>query len=422
MLYQIYAMTVKDFKVMMKDRGAMVVLFILPVIFIFVMTSAGTGGVSDDDRPMQILVVNEDSGVLANEAISELNKLDGMRLIESIDGQIVTPTTADELIVTGSYRVAVIFPAEFSAQIVAAATDAKAETAVVTFVVDPALDTRFLAPIQGSVVGYIERTAATAQAPVRIEAAFGEMAETVPAEQAPFVTQVGEMFVAGMEGQETAVSNNGVSFEQISPAGYEAVEYPTAEEQNVPAYTLFGVFFIMQAMATGLLKERQEGTFRRLLAAPLPRVAMLLGKVIPYYLINLIQVALMFGIGVLVFDMSLGVYPFGLVLVTMAASAASTGLGLMLASVSKTPEQAGSLAALLSVALAAVGGMFMPRFAMPEFMQTMALFTPHAWALEGFQDVIVRGLGITAVLNEVAVLMLFALAFFAISLWRFRFD
>ena len=422
MLYQIYAMTVKDFKVMMKDRGAMVVLFILPVIFIFVMTASGMGGTSDDDRPMQILVVNEDQGALADEAIAELNGLDGMRLIETEDGQAITPTTADELIVAGSYRVAVIFPADFSAKIVAAATDAEAETAVVTFVVDPALDTRFLAPIQGSVVGYIERTAATAQTPVRIEAAFGEMAEAVPEAQAPFVTQVGEMFVAGMESQETAVVNSGISFEQISPAGYEVVEYPTAEEQNVPAYTLFGVFFIMQAMATGLLKERQDGTFRRLLAAPLPRTAMLIGKVIPYYLINLIQVALMFGIGVFVFDMSLGTHPFGLVLVTMAASGASTGLGLMLASVSKTPEQAGSLAALLSVALAAIGGMFMPRFAMPEFMQTMALFTPHAWALEGFQDVIVRGLGVTAVLNEVAVLLLFSAIFFAVALWRFRFD
>lgn len=423
MLYQIYAMTVKDFKVMMKDRGAMVVLFILPVIFIFVMTSAGTGGVPDDDRPMQILVVNEDSGVLANEAIAELNGLEGMDLIESVEGKTVTPTTADELIVAGSYRVAVVFPADFSAQILAAATDAGAETAVVTFIVDPALDTRFLAPIQGSVVGYIERTAATAQTPVRIEAAFGDMAAQFPAEQAPFVTQIGDLFVEGMvASQKTAVPNRGVSFEQTSPAGYEVVEYPTTEEQNVPAYTLFGVFFIMQAMATGLLREREDGTFRRLLAAPISRMAMLVGKVIPYYLINIIQVGLMFAIGVLVFDMSLGVHPFGLVLVTMAASAASTGLGLMLASVSRTPAQAGSLAALLSVALAATGGMFLPRFAMPEFMQTLALFTPHAWALEGFQDVIVRGLGITAVLNEVAVLLLFASTFFAISLWRFRFD
>lgn len=422
MLYQIYAMTVKDFKVMMKDRGAMVVLFILPVIFIFVMTASGMGGSSDDDRPMQILVVNEDQGALADEAVAELNGLEGMRLIESVEGQTVTPTKVDELIVAGTYPVAVIFPTNFSEQILATAIDTKAETAVVTFVVDPALDTRFLAPIQGSVVGYIERTAATAQTPVRVEAAFGDMAEAVPAEQAPLVTQLGEMFVAGMESQETAVINSGVQFEQISPAGYEVVEYPTAEEQNVPAYTLFGVFFIMQAMATGLLKERQEGTFRRLLAAPLPRMAMLIGKVIPYYLINLIQVALMFAIGIFVFDMSLGAHPLGLVLVTMAASAASTGLGLMLASVSKTPEQAGSLAALLSVALAAIGGMFMPRFAMPEFMQTMALFTPHAWALEGFQDVIVRGLGITAVLNEVAILLLFSSIFFAVALWRFRFD
>lgn len=423
MLYQIYAMTVKDFKVMLKDRGALIVLFIMPVIFIFVMTSAGSGGVVNDDQPLEILVVNEDSGGLAAQAISDLNELDGMQLIEEVDGRSLTKPAADELIVEGEYSVAVWFPANFSDQILAAAMDASVETAVVTFIVDPALDARFLAPVQGSVVGFIERTVASAQAPVQIEAAFDEMAGAFPAQQAPLVTQVGELFVDGMvNGQDADESNSGVSFAQVSPAGYEVVEYPTSEEQNVPAYTLFGVFFIMQVMATGLLQERQDGTFRRLLAAPLPRTAMLIGKVLPYYLINIIQVALMFAIGVFVFGMGLGNHPLGLILVTLAAAAASTGLGLMLASLSRTPEQAGGLAALLSVGLAAIGGMFMPRFAMPEFMQTLALLTPHAWALEGFQDVIVRGLGITAVFNELLVLGLFALVFFIISVWRFRFE
>lgn len=423
MLYQIYAMTVKDFKVMLKDRGALIVLFIMPVIFIFVMTSAGSGGVVNDDQPLEILVVNEDSGELADQAIADLNELEGMQLIEAVNGRSLTKPAADELIVEGEYSVAVWFPANFSDQILAAAMDASVETAVVTFIVDPALDARFLAPVQGSVVGFIERTVASAQAPVQIEAAFDEMAGAFPAQQAPLVTQVGELFVDGMvNGQDADESNSGVSFAQVSPAGYEVVEYPTSEEQNVPAYTLFGVFFIMQVMATGLLQERQDGTFRRLLAAPLPRTAMLIGKVLPYYLINIIQVALMFAIGVFVFGMGLGNHPLGLILVTLAAAAASTGLGLMLASLSRTPEQAGGLAALLSVGLAAIGGMFMPRFAMPEFMQTLALLTPHAWALEGFQDVIVRGLGITAVFNELLVLGLFALVFFIISVWRFRFE
>lgn len=423
MLYQIYAMTVKDFKVMLKDRGALIVLFIMPVIFIFVMTSAGSGGVVNDDQPLEILVVNEDSGELADQAIADLNELEGMQLIEAVNGRSLTKPAADELIVEGEYSVAVWFPANFSDQILAAAMDASVETAVVTFIVDPALDARFLAPVQGSVVGFIERTVASAQAPVQIEAAFDEMAGAFPAQQAPLVTQVGELFVDGMvNGQDADEFNSGVSFAQVSPAGYEVVEYPTSEEQNVPAYTLFGVFFIMQVMATGLLQERQDGTFRRLLAAPLPRTAMLIGKVLPYYLINIIQVALMFAIGVFVFGMGLGNHPLGLILVTLAAAAASTGLGLMLASLSRTPEQAGGLAALLSVGLAAIGGMFMPRFAMPEFMQTLALLTPHAWALEGFQDVIVRGLGITAVFNELLVLGLFALVFFIISVWRFRFE
>ena len=150
----------------------MVVLFILPVIFIFVMTSAGSGGVADGDQPLEILVVNEDSGELADKAIADLNEQEGMRLIEAIDGRSLTKSAADELIVNGAYGVAVWFPENFSDQILDAATDSSAETAVVTFIVDPAMDSRFLAPVQGSVKGFIERTVATAQAPVQIEAAF----------------------------------------------------------------------------------------------------------------------------------------------------------------------------------------------------------------------------------------------------------
>ena len=80
------------------------------------------------------------------------------------------------------------------------------------------------------------------------------------------------------------------------------------------------------------------------------------------------------------------------------------------------------LALLFAITLAALGGVMVPTFIMPAFMKTLSLFTPHAWALAGYHDVIMRGLGVQAVLRETGVLLAFACAFFAVALWRFRFN
>ncbi len=142
----------------------------------------------------------------------------------------------------------------------------------------------------------------------------------------------------------------------------------------------------------------------------------------PYYLVNLVQVVVMFGVGVLVFHMSLGHAPLALAAVTLATALAATGLGLLVAAIGKTRAQVNGMSTLLVLTLAALGGMLVPTFVMPGFMQKLAFITPHAWALDGYQDVIVRGLGLQAVLPDVAMLTGFAILFFGFALWQFRFD
>jgi ABC-2 type transport system permease protein len=129
----------------------------------------------------------------------------------------------------------------------------------------------------------------------------------------------------------------------------------------------------------------------------------------------------MFSIGVIVFGMDLGDVP-ALILVSMALSATSNGMGLFVAAVCQTEAQVNGLSVLLAVTLSALGGMMVPTFLMPGFMKTLSFFTPHAWALKGYQDIIIRGMGIRAVLPETGILLLFAVFFFGIALWRFRFD
>ncbi len=436
MLQQIFAITIKDLKILFKDRGGMITLFAMPMMFILVMSVAlqGAFNVGGEDNPVDVLVVDLDQPAtyidgndtrLSGDVLDAIRQVGGLRLISEWDGAPLTRDRAEGLIAEGSYQMAIIFPENFTARIVDSLTTPEASTATILFVIDPTASQQMVAPVQAAVSAYANRTAAYAQAPYRIEVALHDAAANFPAEQAPFVAQVGEALTAELIAVYDLGEIGGqseIAVEQTVPAEFNITEFPDSVEQNVPGYTIFGVFFIVQVLATSQLREKQDGTFRRLLTAPLPRAALLMGKLLPYYLVNLIQVALMFAIGALVFDMNLGTSPAALILVTLATAAAATGMGLLVASFGKTPEQIGGLSTLLALTLAAIGGMMVPTFVMPEFMQTISKVAPHAWALAGYQDVIVRGLGVQAVLPEAGVLMGFAVIFFGIAVWRFRFD
>lgn len=425
MLNQIIAITIKDLKVLVRDRGGMVALFLMPVMFILVMSFAQKDmyEIGSTDKPVELLVVNHDEGELASDTIAELSSVDGMEAVQLWEDAPLSRGKAESLIEEGLFNVAIVFPPDFSERIMAAAEDGAVDDAVVTFIADPSTSSQFLAPIRGSVEGFIQSMVSFAQMPVRLKGGFEQMAAEAPPEQAALISGIGEAFVAEIEsGEVEGDVNLGVRFEQVAPAAYQAPVFPTAVTQNVPGYTIFGVFFIVQVLATSILSEKQDGTFRRLLVAPLPRPALLLGKLLPYYLVNLVQVASMFAVGKLVFDMELGNDPLALLVVTLATAAAATGMGLLVATMGKTPEQIGGLSTMLALTLAAVGGVLVPTFAMPEIMQSIAKISPHSWALSGYQDVIVRGLGLAAIWNEAAMLMAFAAAFFIFALWRFRFQ
>ena len=97
-------------------------------------------------------------------------------------------------------------------------------------------------------------------------------------------------------------------------------------------------------------------------------------------------------------------------------------MGIMIAALGRTEAQVSGLTTLLTLTLSALGGCLMPTFIMPEFLQEVSQFTPHFWAMQGFQDVLVRGYGLTGILPEAGVLLGFATAFFLIGVRRFRFD
>ncbi|WP_334157395.1 ABC transporter permease [Oryzomicrobium sp.] len=194
----------------------------------------------------------------------------------------------------------------------------------------------------------------------------------------------------------------------------------SAVQHNVPAWLIFGMFFVVAAMANLLVQERSDGTLARLSALGVPDGVQVAAKAIPYFIVNGVQAALMLAVGVWLMPLlggdglSLaGIDPLALLLVLAAISAAAVGLALCVACLVRSHAQANAIGPVINILMAAVGGIMVPTFIMPAAMQRVAALSPMNWALDGLVGVLVRGGGPAQVLPQAAILFAFAAAMLA---------
>ena len=420
MLRQILALTWKGLKVFFKDRGGVVLIFVQPFMFILVMSYALSGVYrTGGDRPIQILAINQDKGIQAGAVLRQLREMKAFAVETDWEDQSLTQQKAEQLIIQGKRKLALIFPPDFSEVLEQDPGVPNRLTTKIQFIVEPTTSGQFVEPILGTLQGLLERTAYTAMVPKGVDYLFDSLAPQTPAaERERFRARAEGAISGGLVGGQRPV----VTVERTVPSGMRVEKLPDTFQQNVPGYTIYGIFWIVSLLTGSVLREKREGTFRRLLVAPMSQMVMLAGKLIPYYLINIVQIAIMLGVSSLLFKMSLGHSTAGLVVVSLAAAATATGLGVLVAAVARTEAQIWGLTVLLLLTLSTLGGCFIPRFIMPEWLRTVGLVTPHAWALDAYQDLLVRGYGLLEVLPKVGALAAFAVAFFGIGVWRFRFE
>lgn len=185
---------------------------------------------------------------------------------------------------------------------------------------------------------------------------------------------------------------------------------PTSVQQNVPAWLVFAIFFVVIPVSTAVIRERQVGTMRRIRTTRASNFTLLLGKLIPYYAVNQLQVVVMVLVGIFVVPLlggdalALNGSMAALFVIASSTSIAALGYALLIAVTAKTTEQATIVGGAGNIVLAAIGGIMVPKFVMPEAMQTLTNFSPLAWGLEGFLDVLLRGGALSSVLGESAAL------------------
>ncbi|MDR1009778.1 MAG: ABC transporter permease [Opitutaceae bacterium] len=210
-----------------------------------------------------------------------------------------------------------------------------------------------------------------------------------------------------------------------APAGADGAPL-TAVQQSVPAWLVFGMFFVVVPLSTIFIAEKRQGTLPRLHSLRVPVWLMLAGKVFPFHVVNLIQTVLMMLVGACLVPLcggdalSLDVSWPALWLMASATSLAAIGFALAVAALVRTTEQATTIGAVTIIVFAALGGVMVPKMVMPAAMQNATAFSPMAWALEGFLDIFARGATAATVLPPSLMLLLFAAAGLCVASWRLK--
>ena len=195
-----------------------------------------------------------------------------------------------------------------------------------------------------------------------------------------------------------------------------AAQRPTSVQQNVPAWLVFAMFFVALPLSTTWLQERTQGTFAKLRSVGLRPAVLLAGKLLPYLLVNLVQVVVMLAVGLWAVPalggdaLTLGHSFAALLLMAVSVGIAAVSYALLIANLVTTTEQATIVTGASNLLLGALGGVMVPRNVMPSGLQTLSNASPMAWGLEGFLDVLLRDGTVRTVAPKALLLLLFALA------------
>jgi len=413
----------KDLRILARDRAAVATLLLMPLMFIIVMSLAlaplfrSLGAGPDGGAVIRVPVVDEDNQRQSREVVELLRKVEGLTVEMENNTKRLTLEEAEERVRSGSRVAMVVIPQGFSKSL------DQGEQTRVNFVLDPArADTASV--VEGILRGALDEVATEAVLSRGVERVMKPIQEFLP--QLP--ESLRDKYTLEGIKREVAVealelrTNPLVTIERRDSKGRVREKRPGVYEQNVPGYSVMFAFFIVLFVANSVLSERRNGTFKRLGTIPIRRASILAGKLAANYLVVVLQVAVLFAVGHFAFGMSLGNSLAGMIILTLALAFSATGLGILVAAFVRTEAQVTGVGILLILTLAALGGSMVPLFVMPDFMQMAAKVTPHAWAVTGYQDLIVRAYGVDQVIPEVIVLILFAVVFFMAGILRFRFE
>jgi len=222
------------------------------------------------------------------------------------------------------------------------------------------------------------------------------------------------------------VFKNQIKIHEVAASRNGSRIIPNATQHNIPAWTVFAMFFIVISLGSSVVKEKLNGSFARLKTLPSSYVLSLLSKQVTYLSVTLLQVLVIFAIGVYLFPvmglprLNLPADLFALFLVSLICGWCAVSYAICIGVFANTQEQANGFGAVTIVILAAIGGVLVPSFAMPASFGTAMKFSPLHWCLESYYGLFLQGGNLKDIMMNIIPLL--AITFFlqVLILWGLK--
>jgi ABC-2 type transport system permease protein len=402
----------KDCKILLKDRGTLIYLFVLPLLFILALGGATGVGSTPKEKAILLPVVNLDAGSEASQTL-----LDALNQGGGIQCELYDEGKAKALLDRGKISRSLTIPANYE-------VDLQSGHAVTLRLINgsDASVTKSEA-VHRVVTGVVADLSLQSQ----LISSFRQMADMqagASPEQQAFTT---EIIVEQAQSQfERSRTEPLLGLQETWPEHLLEQDEQDLNPLNVyvPGFAVLFIFLTAQTTAQSIYEEKKTGSFRRLLAAPINKLAILAGKMAPNFITGLIQIVVLFGAGVYLFpvigldSMALGNDPLALVLVCLIVLLCSASLGVLIAGIARTEAQTSALSQVL-LWVFGFAAIWLDKFALTSSFGIVSKLIPHTWANGAFLDLFVRGHGLTDIVPSILVLLGFTVAFFAVGLWRF---
>jgi ABC-2 type transport system permease protein len=407
----------KDLLQTIKDRGSIFFTLIMPMIFITVMglTLSNAFG-SSGPIVVTVAVNNQDSGFVGQNIVKALKiNTSTLRIVLK---QYNTPDQVASVVADTKSNVdaGVVIPAGTTDALLTDVQNHQPTNNLIKFYALPGTNNSPTLIAQQVLNEIVSSLVTSAYAGSSAVGQVNQVCNTPGNHCAP--STINTQSISQAVGQAVVTAGQTTPIQALT-AG-QAVKV-NSFDLYVPGYAIFFALFSINAVAGTILQEKEDGTFRRLLIAPIQKYALLGGKVLAQFILTSLQMLILFAFGYLFFHIHIN-DPLAVGLLILGTSFGTTGLGIVLVSLVKTRRQLNPIVSVVTLVSSVISGIFFPSWLLPTWLQQIAKITLPAWAAEGLNNVMIYGKDLSYVLPDILGLFAYGLICYIIALRLFRFQ
>lgn len=386
------ASIIKESLLFLHDKVGLLLMFLMPILLVFIITIVQNSAFNlVKENKLNILIVNKDKGSLGDSLVQALGRTgnfsieidNGLRFdqikLQTLNrkkllGLYISPDFSEQLKGEAGHLSNLMLK-EFGATEEKKEKPLLAQGPRITIFYDPVLQENYRLTINNGIQTALQGLENSNM----IRQLFNDMG----------YVEIPQHIQAELKGKDRDIIALPAS------TGKRAL-IPNSTQHNVPAWSLFAMFFMVISLGGNIVKERLSGSFIRLQTIPSAFLLVIISKVVVYLFVSVTQLTLLFSLGIFVFphiglpQLNLPADFFPVIVISLLSALAAISYALLVGTYAKTQEQANGFGAISIIIFAAIGGIWVPSFIMPQYLQAIAKISPLHWCIEGYYSLFLK--------------------------------